>query len=805
MDRALNSDPVITADTEGRFQRWRNWIGFWLLGLCNNFAYVVMLSAAHDILQKQESQNTTTPAVLLADILPTLIIKFTAPFYIHKVPYGFRVLVCFLTAVVSFLMVSFSSTILMSITGVVFASISSGLGELSFLSLSVFFSRDVLSGWGSGTGAAGVAGAFLYSAFTQAGLTPQVTLWIMLVVPVILAVSYFFLLVFPPSFPQWRRHKVGHGPSRTASSQERRPLIEEETDTDEDSEPTQEEQDNCTGHALFLMTEDKHSRPLTFTEQLYIIKGLLKFIFPLSVVYFAEYFINQGLLELLYFPDSSLSHAEQYRWYQTLYQIGVFFSRTSLVCFKIRKIFLLSLLQCVNAVLLVFAVYYQFLHYPWVVFIIVLYEGLLGGAAYVNTFYFISKETAEREREFAMAAASVGDSLGIALSAAASFPEGLSSAWVPREPLPESLEVDTRQPQDMSAAKGGLVIFTANSNPSSRELGRRIAERLGVELGKVQVYQEANRETRVQIEESVRSKDVFIIQTVSKDVNTTIMELLIMVYACRTSCARNIIGVIPYFPYSKQCKMRKRGSIVSKLLASMMCKAGLTHLITMDLHQKEIQGFFNIPVDNLRASPFLLQYIQEEIPDYRNAVIVAKSPASAKRAQSFAERLRLGIAVIHGEAQDAESDLVDGRHSPPTVKNIGAIHPSLEIPLLIPKEKPPITVVGDVGGRIAIIVDDIIDDVDSFLAAAETLKERGAYKIFVMATHGILSSDAPQLIEESAIDEVVVTNTIPHEIQKLQCPKIKTVDISMILSEAIRRIHNGESMSYLFRNIGMDD
>lgn len=330
----------------------------------------------------------------------------------------------------------------------------------------------------------------------------------------------------------------------------------------------------------------------------------------------------------------------------------------------------------------------------------------------------------------------------------------------------------------MNITKGGLVLFSANSNSSCMELSKKIAERLGVEMGKVQVYQEPNRETRVQIQESVRGKDVFIIQTVSKDVNTTIMELLIMVYACKTSCAKSIIGVIPYFPYSKQCKMRKRGSIVSKLLASMMCKAGLTHLITMDLHQKEIQGFFNIPVDNLRASPFLLQYIQEEIPDYRNAVIVAKSPASAKRAQSFAERLRLGIAVIH---------------------------PSLEIPMLIPKEKPPITVVGDVGGRIAIIVDDIIDDVDSFLAAAETLKERGAYKIFVMATHGLLSSDAPRLIEESAIDEVVVTNTIPHEIQKLQCPKIKTVDISMILSEAIRRIHNGESMSYLFRNIGLDD
>uniref|UniRef100_A0A8C8ZTJ6 Phosphoribosyl pyrophosphate synthase-associated protein 2 n=1 Tax=Prolemur simus TaxID=1328070 RepID=A0A8C8ZTJ6_PROSS len=338
----------------------------------------------------------------------------------------------------------------------------------------------------------------------------------------------------------------------------------------------------------------------------------------------------------------------------------------------------------------------------------------------------------------------------------------------------------------MNITKGGLVLFSANSNSSCMELSKKIAERLGVEMGKVQVYQEPNRETRVQIQESVRGKDVFIIQTVSKDVNTTIMELLIMVYACKTSCAKSIIGVIPYFPYSKQCKMRKRGSIVSKLLASMMCKAGLTHLITMDLHQKEIQGFFNIPVDNLRASPFLLQYIQEEVTWFLSLCLML-----SLRAQSFAERLRLGIAVIHGEAQDAESDLVDGRHSPPMVRSVAAIHPSLEIP-------------SKCAGA-ALLLDDIIDDVDSFLAAAETLKERGAYKIFVMATHGLLSSDAPRLIEESAIDEVVVTNTIPHEIQKLQCPKIKTVDISMILSEAIRRIHNGESMSYLFRNIGLDD
>ncbi|XP_066499201.1 phosphoribosyl pyrophosphate synthase-associated protein 1 isoform X2 [Hoplias malabaricus] len=282
------------------------------------------------------------------------------------------------------------------------------------------------------------------------------------------------------------------------------------------------------------------------------------------------------------------------------------------------------------------------------------------------------------------------------------------------------------------------------------------------------------------------------------------MELLVMAYALKTSCAKNIIGVIPYFPYSKQCKMRKRGSIVCKLLASMLAKAGLSHIITMDLHQKEIQGFFSFPVDNLRASPFLLQYIQEEVPDYRNAIIVAKSPSAAKRAQSYAERLRLGLAVIHGEAQCSESDMADGRHSPPCVRNIFG-HPGLELPLMMAKEKPPITVVGDVGGRIAIIIDDIIDDVEDFVAAAEILKERGAYKIYIMATHGLLSADAPRLIEESAIDEVVVTNTVPHEVQKLQCPKIKTVDVSMILAEAIRRIHNGESMAYLFRNITVDD
>uniref|UniRef100_A0A673CRW4 Phosphoribosyl pyrophosphate synthase-associated protein 1-like n=1 Tax=Sphaeramia orbicularis TaxID=375764 RepID=A0A673CRW4_9TELE len=355
----------------------------------------------------------------------------------------------------------------------------------------------------------------------------------------------------------------------------------------------------------------------------------------------------------------------------------------------------------------------------------------------------------------------------------------------------------------MNISKSGYRVFSANSTTACTELAKRITERLGVELGKSVVYQEANRETRVDVKESVRGQDIFIIQTIPRDVNTAIMELLVMAYALKTSCAKNIIGVIPYFPYSKQCKMRKRGSIVCKLLASMLAKAGLTHIITMDLHQKEIQGFFSFPVDNLRASPFLIQYIQEEVRIYYTQPHCSWT-SSEEQAQSYAERLRLGLAVMHGEAHHSESDMADGRHSPPLSRTTTG-HTGLELPLMMAKEKPPITVVGDVGGRIAIIVDDMIDDVEDFVAAAEILKERGAYKIYIMATHGLLSADAPRLIEESAIDEVVVTNTVPHEVQKLQCPKIKTVDVSMILAEAIRRIHNGESMAYLFRNIAVDD
>ncbi|CAH8578432.1 unnamed protein product [Schistosoma rodhaini] len=351
----------------------------------------------------------------------------------------------------------------------------------------------------------------------------------------------------------------------------------------------------------------------------------------------------------------------------------------------------------------------------------------------------------------------------------------------------------------------GMVILAGNSHP---ELVKAVCHHLDVRPGNCSVFFRSSRETDVEIKETVRGRDVYIIQSGTKDVNNDIMELLIIAYACRSACARKVIAVVPYLPYSTQSKRRKRGPITSKLVAKMLCASGINHLITLDLHSKEIQGFFDVPIDNLRASPFLTKYIETYITDYRNAVIVARNPGVVPRASSYAERLRLPLVVIHGEERD-ESDNTDGRNSPPldqsTVEKRSTQIGLELLPMMIPKAKPPLTLVGDVNSRIAIIIDDIIDDVSKFVNAAELLRERGAYKIFVIATHGLLSLDAPRLLEESRIDEVVVTNTVPHEVQKMQCHKIRTVDISPLLAEAIRRIYNDESMSYLFMNVPKDD
>lgn len=310
-----------------------------------------------------------------------------------------------------------------------------------------------------------------------------------------------------------------------------------------------------------------------------------------------------------------------------------------------------------------------------------------------------------------------------------------------------------------------------------------------------------SQETRVEIDQSVRGKDVFIIQTGGgPSVNDTIMELLIMAYACRTSCAARVIAVIPYMPYSRQNRMQKRGCIVAKLMANMLAKAGISQIITMDLHHKEIHGFFDMTLDNLRASPCLLSYIKEHITDYQNAVIVANGPAAVQRASSYAQRLKLRLAVIYGNRKDEE---LDGRTSPPPEAT--GVSPMRSRTALSMSTSISNHLVGDVSGRIAIIADNLIDEVDSIIAAADFLKDRGAYKVYAVATHGILSKDSPEQLERSAIEEVIVANTLPTYGQAQRCHKIKTIDISPILGEAIRRIHNGESMSALFANIPGED
>lgn len=396
---------------EGR-SHWRNLSAFWFLGLCNNFAYVVMLSAAHDIL-KTETNHTaainvtnssrydcneiSTAAVLLADILPTLIIKFTAPFYIHQIPYNYRVSLCIVTAATSFLIVSFSTHVAISLLGVVFASISSGLGEVTFLSLTAFFYSDVVSCWSSGTGGAGILGALSYLGLTAAGLSPRGSLLVMLIIPALLFISYFVLLLPPSSLPRW---KFPAGYSSAATS-DQRPLLDQ---------PSSRQSETSARH--------------TMADKWKIIKSVLKYMLPLAVVYFAEYFINQGLYELIYFPNIAMSHSTQYRLYQMLYQAGVFVSRSSVRCFKIRHIWILACLQCGVAIFLLVGVAYLFL--PSVtlpgISLIILFEGLLGGAAYANAFNNIAVESKPEDQEFAMSVGCVSDTLGISLSGAVSIP-----------------------------------------------------------------------------------------------------------------------------------------------------------------------------------------------------------------------------------------------------------------------------------------------------------------------------------------------------------------------------------------------
>ncbi|MCJ1400867.1 hypothetical protein MMC11_004076 [Xylographa trunciseda] len=314
-------------------------------------------------------------------------------------------------------------------------------------------------------------------------------------------------------------------------------------------------------------------------------------------------------------------------------------------------------------------------------------------------------------------------------------------------------------------ATNSIKLLTGNSHP---QLAKLVADHLGIELTKIMVLQYSNQETSVTIGESVRDEDVFILQTTAPgDINDGIMELLIIISACKTASARRITAVIPNFPYARQDKKDKsRAPITAKLMANMLQTAGCNHLITMDLHASQIQGFFNVPVDNLYAEPSTVRWIKTNL-DVKSAVIVSPDAGGAKRATSIADRLDLPFALIHKERNR-------------------------------PNEVSRMVLVGDVKDKVAIVVDDMADTCGTLAKAADTIMAHGAREVVALVTHGILSGKAIETLNGSQLKRVVITNTVPHEEKKALCSKIETIDISATLAEACRRTHNGESVSFLF-------
>ncbi|XP_071446115.1 ribose-phosphate pyrophosphokinase 1 isoform X1 [Hetaerina americana] len=339
-----------------------------------------------------------------------------------------------------------------------------------------------------------------------------------------------------------------------------------------------------------------------------------------------------------------------------------------------------------------------------------------------------------------------------------------------------------------------IKVFSGTSHP---DLAQRIVDRLGIDLGKVVTKKFSNLETCVEIGESVRGEDVYIVQSGSGEVNDNLMELLIMINACKIASASRVTAVIPCFPYARQdkkdkghgeaggkasdvrlpfqmksneWKFRSRAPISAKLVANMLSVAGADHIITMDLHASQIQGFFDIPVDNLYAEPAVLKWIRENIPEWRNSIIVSPDAGGAKRVTSIADRLNVEFALIHKERKKAN-------------------------------EVAAMVLVGDVKDRIAILVDDMADTCGTICHAAEKLLEAGATKVYAILTHGIFSGPAISRINNACFEAVVVTNTIPQEQHMKDCPRIQCIDVSMMFAEAVRRTHNGESVSYLFSNV----
>ncbi len=310
-----------------------------------------------------------------------------------------------------------------------------------------------------------------------------------------------------------------------------------------------------------------------------------------------------------------------------------------------------------------------------------------------------------------------------------------------------------------------MMVFAGNANP---QLAQDIVARLNMPLGKAVVGKFSDGEVMVEVMENVRGKDVFIVQPTCVPTNDNLMELLVLVDAMRRSSAARITAVVPYFGYARQDRRPRsaRVPITAKVVADMIVVAGTDRVLTVDLHADQIQGFFDIPVDNVYASPILLGDIWRQ--KYPDLVVVSPDVGGVVRARALAKRL-----------DDADLAIIDKRRPRPNEARV-------------------MNIIGDVEGRSCIIVDDLVDTAGTLCQAAAALKEHGARKVVAYCTHPVLSGPAVDNINNSVLDELVVTNTIPLSDAARQCGRIRQLSIAELLAETMRRISNEESVSSLF-------
>jgi ribose-phosphate pyrophosphokinase len=308
------------------------------------------------------------------------------------------------------------------------------------------------------------------------------------------------------------------------------------------------------------------------------------------------------------------------------------------------------------------------------------------------------------------------------------------------------------------------VLFTGNANPA---LAQEIASQLGVELGKALVGRFSDGEVRVEVQQNVRARDVFVVQPTCAPTNENLMEMCILVDALKRASARRITAVVPYFGYARQDRRPRstRVPISAKVVANMLQSVGVERLLTMDLHADQIQGFFDIPVDNIYASPVLLSDLKSK--NYQNLVVVSPDVGGVVRARALAKQLGCDLAII------------DKRRANPN-------------------ESEVMHVIGDIDGRHCVIMDDMIDTAGTLVAAAEVLKQRVAKRVFAYCTHPVFSGPAIERIRKSQMDEVVVTNTIPLNEHAAGCANIRQLSVAFLFAETIRRISDGESVTSLF-------